>query len=118
MILITAEWDTAEIEAKLAGFNEHAIRAIHAVSHFMESEAETYMRSNAPWHDNTGAARAGLGAQAFEEGAGASIVVHHSVSYGIWLEIRWSGKYAIIGPTQLDVGHDFLRLAALAVMEA
>jgi hypothetical protein len=27
------------------------------------------------------------------------ILLSHSVNYGIWLEIRWQGKYAIIIPT-------------------
>jgi hypothetical protein len=60
------------------------------------------MNFNAPWTDRTGNARQGLAAQAFDEGANQGIVLFHQVPYGIWLEVRFSGRYAIIEPT-IDV---------------
>ena len=70
----------------------------------LAKEAERYMRRNAPWDDRTGAARKRLRAEvttSFEQWQRnrVDIVLSHGVSYGIWLEVRWNGKYAIVGPT-------------------
>lgn len=62
-------------------------------------DVENYMKDNAPWHDITGNARNGLTARAFQEGTDVGIDLAHSVSYGIYLEARWSGRFAIIQPT-------------------
>jgi hypothetical protein len=71
---------------------------------FMRDYAEGYARTNAPWVDRTGNARNGLFVNhektpmVFHR-----LVVYHTMPYGIWLEIRWSGRYAIIGPTMFNV---------------
>ena len=58
-----------------------------------------YAKTTAPWHDNTGAARAGLHADTSNEGSRWELVLAHAVSYGIWLEVANNGKYQIILPT-------------------
>lgn len=60
---------------------------------------ENYMKTNAPWTDRTANARNGLAARAYEEGDEIGIILYHQVDYGIYLETRWGGKYAIINPT-------------------
>jgi hypothetical protein len=64
-------------------------------------EIEQWMKSNRPWTDRTGAARAGLKTEV-ESVAGEFVrlwLTHGpDVEYGVWLEIRFSGKYAIISP--------------------
>lgn len=77
-------------------------RAAVVTAHRMAPEVESYMKVNAPWTDRTGNARNGLAARAYEAGDEVGIVLYHQVSYGIWLEVRWSGRYAIINPT-IDV---------------
>jgi hypothetical protein len=77
-------------------------KAAVITAHRMAPEVESYMKTNAPWTDRTGNARNGLAARAYESGDEVGIVLYHQVSYGIWLEVRWSGKYAIINPT-IDV---------------
>ena len=71
-----------------------------------ETEATTYAKQNAPWTDRTGNARSGLFAKArvLDQGNTFELVVAHTVHYGIWLEIRFSGKYAIIQPTVDYIG--------------
>jgi hypothetical protein len=74
--------------------------AVSLVFDMAEPEAETYARGNASWTDRTGNARAGLGAK--HSGVPMryhELVIYHSMNYGIWLEVRFSGRYAIIGPT-------------------
>lgn len=70
---------------------ERTRQAAHAV----EQDA----KANAPWADRTGAARAGLYADVYEEGGEIVLELGHSVDYGQWLELIQDGQYAIILPT-------------------
>ena len=69
-------------------------------------KVESYMKRNAPWNDVTGAARAGLAAEFIGDRfvERSAIRLSHGVPYGIWLEIKNAGKYAIIVPTLVDEG--------------
>ena len=67
-------------------------------SEFAE-RVEAYAKENAPWSDRTGDARAGLTARGQQRLVQYSITLFHTVEYGLWLEVRWSGRYAIIRPT-------------------
>jgi hypothetical protein len=60
---------------------------------------EEYAKSNAPWADRTGNARAGLTANAQHNGGEVSISLEHTVDYGFWLEVIQNGDFAIIMPT-------------------
>jgi hypothetical protein len=82
----------------------------------MIPRAESYMRANAPWTDRTANARNGLRAVHTKE----PMVVHrltvfHSMPYGVWLEVRWSGRYAILGPTMFFIGPQLAALVAETV---
>lgn len=63
-------------------------------------DMEAFARANASWKNRTGDARRGLAGIAFAEGntVGASIV--HTVFYGLFLENKHNGAYAIISRTQ------------------
>lgn len=67
----------------------------------------TWAQANATWTDRTGVARAGLSYEVLEEGT-PTVVFFHTASYGVWLEIRWSGKYAIIVPTIEKFGPEMM----------
>jgi len=70
----------------------------------MEATATSYARANAPWHDNTGNARNGLFAtHRAEPMVLHQLITYHTMPYGVWLEVRFSGKYAIIGPTMFHI---------------
>ena len=78
---------------------EQVMRAAWITAQRSAPEVENYMKTEAPWNDQTGNARNGLTARAFNEGDTVGIVLAHSVAYGVFLEARWSGRYAIIQPT-------------------
>jgi hypothetical protein len=79
-------------------------------------EIETYAQSNAPWEDQTGAARAGLSADVGMDGLNVVISLSHSVDYGVYLELKDNGKYAIIMPTLEALGPKILRDAGAVVV--
>lgn len=71
-------------------------------------EVQEYARENAPWEDRTGDARSGLTAKGEQRLTSYTITLYHTVDYGIWLEVRWDGKYAIILPTIEHMGHELM----------
>ena len=88
-----------------------------------ESTATTFAKNNAPWTDRTGNARSGLFSKASfgpEENFYCELLVAHSVFYGIFLEARFSGKYAIIMPTVNYMGPILMQriASAISAMEA
>lgn len=79
-------------------------RLIATTVELYASRGDAYMRKNARWKDRTTNARNGLHAISFHDGKQHGIIYAHGVPYGIWLEVRFSGKYAIIAPTLQDQG--------------
>lgn len=64
-----------------------------------------YAKSNAPWNDRTGAARAGIDADVSTTNKDViEASLFHTVDYGIFLEVRWGGELAIIIPTIETLG--------------
>lgn len=63
-----------------------------------------YLKTDAPWTDQTGAARTGLHTTTSHTGRQWGITFAHSVHYGIWLEVKYSGRDAVIMPTIQKTG--------------
>lgn len=56
-------------------------------------------QDGAPWTDRTSNARQGL-RTAVEGGPEQfALVLYHTATYGIWLEVRWGGRWSIIMKT-------------------
>jgi len=102
-------WDDRQLLNNLRTFDARVNRAIAATMRFHATRAVAYARSNAPWTDRTTNARNGLFARAESDGKSHRIIVGHGVSYGIWLEVRFSGRYAIIRPTIDHEGPQVMR---------
>lgn len=88
----------------IAGYDQKAKRAIALRVNLAVPQSVTYAKKNAPWTDRTGNARSGLHASASAEDNVFSLLLAHSVYYGLFLETRWNGKYAIIMPTLQWIG--------------
>jgi hypothetical protein len=67
-----------------------------AAAEYVAPQIQGFMRTNARWTDRTGNARSGLKAKVVPGNNKIAIVMYHSVPYGVFLEVRWGGKYAII----------------------
>lgn len=90
---------TGDLPSNLKKVNSVVQSAIKVGVGVNATKAETWMKSNAPWTDRTSNARNGLTARpVFDSPDQAKIVLSHGVPYGIWLEVRWGGRYAIVGP--------------------
>ena len=102
-------FSTSTLERGLAQFELKMREGIEEIALDFAIELVDYAKANAPWSDRTGDARAGLDAQV-ENGMRGDIVVtlFHTVDYGVWLEVRWGGKYAIIIPTVERKGPELL----------
>lgn len=64
-------------------------------------EILTWMKQNAPWQDRTGNARRTLWTQVIPGLTEVTILLSHGMYYGFWLEVKWAGRFSIIG-TALD----------------
>jgi HK97 gp10 family phage protein len=78
-------------------------RAIFGVAKYWDGRIEAHMKQKAPWHDRTTNARNGLAAFAAKTTTAGSfvIVLVHTVTYGIYLELgtRFMKARPIIIPT-------------------
>jgi hypothetical protein len=75
-------------------------RAMFGVCKYWDGRVETHMKTRAPWTDRTTNARNGLAAEAVKLSRSRfAIILTHAVEYGIFLEVKNNGKYAIIMPT-------------------
>lgn len=92
-------FDSDTLTPRIRGGAERVNRAVDTVFNLMAPQIESAAKLEAPWTDQTGNARQGLRALAGREGNSHFIALFHQVPYGIFLETRWSGRYAVIMPT-------------------
>jgi len=94
-------WKQDTLTPGVKAFGPKLFDALDKYMSFKETKIQDAMRDGAPWQDRTGNARQGLFARNVSQ-AGSNtftIVLYHTVPYGIWLEVANGGKYAIIIPT-------------------
>ena len=103
------QWVSDTITPKLALFDPIVSAAVTATLGVSAARMEAHAKQNASWEDQTGNARNGLTASVQAAPPVWRIILAHGVPYGIWLEVRWSGRYAIIAPT---LQHEGPRLMA------
>lgn len=86
---------------QLAGAYVAAIqRGIYAIAQKWAPILENEMKRSAPWTDRTGNARQGLHVEINQVvGSMVELILAHGVEYGLWLEVRHAGAYAVINPT-------------------
>jgi hypothetical protein len=97
--------DTSEIEGNVKALPAFIDKAVAASMKYNEGGAENWLKANAPWSDQTSNARNGLAARYAGSGGGVhTMVLYHQMPYGIWLEVRWDGKYAVILPGVQQTG--------------
>ena len=103
-----AHFEVDTLSEGLAKFQFKTANRMGEIAQEFASELVDYARKNAPWNDRTGDARDGLEAEVRLENKSLEIDLYHTVDYGVWLEIRWGGRYAIIIPTVEQKGSELL----------
>jgi hypothetical protein len=96
---IHIDWDSRQMMARLREVNPKVQKACLAALKFQEPRILAYARQNAPWTDRTSNARNGLFTTVQHDAKTFVLTLSHGVPYGIWLEVRFSGRFAIIRPT-------------------
>jgi hypothetical protein len=90
------------LEAKIAG-------AVDVLVDYHTLKGMEHLKTDAPWTDRTGAARTGLHTISFSGGGKHTIVFSHAVHYGIWLEVKFSGRDEVIMPTARKTGRELMQ---------
>lgn len=103
------QWSDRQLVDQLRTFDARMDRAITAAMAYHATRAIEYARQNAPWTDRTTNARNGLFTRAERDRPVYRIIVAHSVPYGVWLEVRWNGKYQILRPTVDHEGPELMK---------
>lgn len=97
------------LEAGIANFYFETRKEMEDRAVDFANELRDYAQQNAPWSDRTGDARSGLDSLVEADDDQLQVSLFHGVDYGIWLEIRWNGRYAIIIPTIEAKGSELLQ---------
>lgn len=111
-VSMSLEFDkNAKLSRNLATLPDEIDGMVHAIMEYQSTKALSHMKTTAPWTDRTGHARSGLGTKVdWVPRESHTMRLFHRVSYGIFLETRWAGRYAIILPTIQQFGPDTMRL--------
>lgn len=103
-------WKDTSLFDGLENGDKEVSDAVMAVLEYKAPQVEAYMKQNAPWQDQTGNARQGLRAEAYDLGGSQKgIILYGQVPYQIWLEVKYSGRYAIIVPTIQVMGPEVMK---------
>lgn len=97
---VKLEYDDDDLADRLSGFDRRFNNLVSAIFEYESTYATSWMKTNAPWSDRTGAARASLIATANNSGSRHELLLAHGVSYGIWLEIAHNRRYQILASAQ------------------
>lgn len=107
----TVDW-TGDLSKNLKQFSPRVRAALTAIVGFEAPRTESYMKTNATWIDRTGNARSGLTARPYANVAAFGIRISHGVPYGVWLEVRFGGRYSIINTTLQARGPEVMATAS------
>jgi Bacteriophage HK97-gp10, putative tail-component len=102
------QWDD-QISPRLQNADRKVNDFLKATVQQHAPQVEASAKRNAPWRDRTGNARSGLRGVAESSGNTHKIILAHGVPYGIYLEVRFSGKYSIINKTIATEGPQVMR---------
>jgi hypothetical protein len=91
---------TDDVRAGFDLFLKKCQTAAMRIAQYFQPLFEAYAQDNARWIDRTGNARQAL--YSFVQVMSVDVVrlyIAHGVEYGLWLEVRFAGKYAILWET-------------------
>jgi hypothetical protein len=105
----SASFDASNLQRNVKELPEHVNRDVSQLFDYFAGWGTTWMKINAPWTDDTGAARSALIALAASMGSTHEMTLSNAVSYGIWLEVANSGRFQILGPAMRIIGANMMK---------
>lgn len=105
MARVRLTYDDKEIRRNVDDLEDTYDRMLRFIVDYHAAQGVTDMKTNAPWTDRTSAARNGLFTVTEHSPGHYTIIFSHTVHYGIWLEVKFSARDAIIMPTVKSRGH-------------
>lgn len=101
-------FDDNRLTEKVHGFPRRLNAAVDEVFDADAAYGTAWMKTNAPWRDDTGAARASLAAMPARRGRTHEMLLTHGVHYGIWLETKYNRRDQIIASAQRVIGNKIM----------
>ena len=103
-------YDDRRLRSNLERYEDHVDEMLGVIMDYHAARGLARMKTEAPWTDRTGAARSGLFSVVEHPKKGSyTIIFSYSVHYGFWLEVKFSGRDAIIRPTIVSQGHELMQ---------
>lgn len=84
---------------RIASMRDRLRAAVIELMQTYGQRIQSAAQEGAPWTDRTGHARGGLSTAVQPGGDVIKLVLYHTATYGIWLEVRWGGRWSIIMKT-------------------
>jgi hypothetical protein len=105
---------SGELPLNLKRLDPYVMKRMAVSAHAFAPRAEKHIKETAPWTDRTSNARNSLTARPEIRNGGeeAVVILAHGVFYGIFLEVRFSGAYAVIIPSIEVLAPQYMKLAA------
>lgn len=89
-----------QMDRNLVNYQRQVEHTPYRIAQYFAPQLETYAKENANWVDRTGNARQALYAVAVNVAPGTAIIyLVHGMEYGVFLELKYQGRYAIIART-------------------
>lgn len=104
MARVRIRYNDSELMRGLDEYEERVHEMLSFIVDYHAVQGAANMKLNAPWTDRTSAARNGLFTVTEHGDNHYTIIFSHSVHYGIWLEVKFSGRDAVIMPTVISQG--------------
>jgi hypothetical protein len=101
MVVARFEWKRppSVLVKALDVYESRVMQAVASVATYFEPILETHAKKTAPWTDRTGNARQTLFSVSELAEDVVRLYLSHGMEYGVYLELRHAGRYAVILPT-------------------
>lgn len=108
---MTIKWTVSPnvITKNIRVYGETTMKNIHKVADEIAVDGKAHMKNAAPWTDRTGDARRTLSTDVEKSPKQTVINFRHGVEYGIWLEVKNGGRYAIVRPAVMQFADETMR---------
>lgn len=118
LFTIELDYDDRELTRNTRQFRRSFDRSVGEVFDANAAYGTAWMKANAAWSDDTGAARAALAAIPSHRGTTHELLLTHGVHYGVWLETAHNRRDEVIAPAQRHIGDKIIGDLPRAFREA